>query len=34
MLAVVLYLALLGFALDRLYVGALRKAMAWHAFAH
>ena len=34
MLAVVLYLAVLGYALDRLYVAALRKAMAWHAFAH
>jgi NitT/TauT family transport system permease protein len=34
MLAVVLYLALLGYALDRLYVAGLRKAMAWHAFAH
>ena len=34
MLAVVLYLAVLGYALDRLYVAGLRKAMAWHAFAH
>jgi len=34
MLAVVLYLAVLGYALDRLYVAALRRAMAWHAFAH
>jgi ABC-type nitrate/sulfonate/bicarbonate transport system permease component len=34
MLAVVLYLALLGYLLDRLYVAGLRKAMAWHAFAH
>jgi NitT/TauT family transport system permease protein len=34
MLAVVLYLAVLGYLLDRLYVAALRKAMAWHAFAH
>ena len=23
-----------GYALDRLYVAGLRKAMAWHAFAH
>jgi len=34
MLAVVLYLAVLGYALDRLYMAGLRKAMAWHAFAH
>jgi len=34
MLAVVLYLALLGYAFDRLYVNALRRVMAWHAFAH
>jgi NitT/TauT family transport system permease protein len=34
MLAVVLYLAVLGYVLDRLYVATLRKAMAWHAFAH
>jgi ABC-type nitrate/sulfonate/bicarbonate transport system permease component len=34
MLAVVLYLAVLGYALDRLYVAGLRRAMAWHAFAH
>lgn len=34
MLAVVLYLAMLGYALDRLYVAGLRRMMAWHAFAH
>lgn len=34
MLAVVLYLAVLGYLLDRLYVAGLRKVMAWHAFAH
>ena len=34
MLAVVLYLAVLGYLFDRLYVASLRKAMAWHAFAH
>ncbi len=34
MLAVVLYLAVLGYLLDRLYVAGLRKWMAWHAFAH
>ena len=34
MLAVVLFLAVLGYLLDRLYVAGLRKAMAWHAFAH
>jgi len=34
MLAVVLYLAVLGYVLDRLYVAGLRRAMAWHAFAH
>ena len=34
MLAVVLYLAVLGYLLDRLYVASLRKAMVWHAFAH
>ncbi len=34
MLAVVLYLAVLGYVLDRLYVAGLRKVMAWHAFAH
>ena len=32
--SVVLYLAVLGYLLDRLYVASLRKAMAWHAFAH
>lgn len=34
MLAVVIYLAILGYALDRLYVAGLRRLMAWHAFAH
>ena len=34
MLAVVLYLAVLGYLLDRLYVVGLRKWMVWHAFAH
>jgi NitT/TauT family transport system permease protein len=34
MLAVVIYLALLGYLLDRLYVALLRRFMAWHAFAH
>lgn len=34
MLAVVLFLAIVGYLLDRLYVAGLRKAMAWHAFAH
>jgi NitT/TauT family transport system permease protein len=34
MLAVVLYLAVLGYALDRLYMAGLRKVMGWHAFAH
>jgi ABC-type nitrate/sulfonate/bicarbonate transport system permease component len=34
MLAVVLYLAAIGFLIDRAYVAALRRVMAWHAFAH
>ena len=34
MLAVVLYLAFLGYLLDRLYVAGLRRMMSWHAFAH
>jgi len=34
MLAVVVYLALIGWLLDRLYVAGLRRAMSWHAFAH
>lgn len=34
MLAVVLYLAFLGYLLDRLYVAGLRRIMSWHAFAH
>lgn len=34
MLAVVIYLAAIGYLLDRLYLAALRHFMAWHAFAH
>ncbi|MBI3374387.1 MAG: ABC transporter permease [Betaproteobacteria bacterium] len=34
MLAVVIYLAALGYLLDRLYLAGLRRLMAWHAFAH
>jgi NitT/TauT family transport system permease protein len=34
MLAVVFYLAFLGYLLDRLYLAGLRRAMSWHAFAH
>src|SRR5262245_5222266 len=34
MLAVVIYLAALGFVLDRFYLAGLRRLMAWHAFAH
>lgn len=34
MLAIVLYLAAIGYLLDRLYMAALRYFMAWHAFAH
>ena len=34
MLAVVIWLAAIGYALDRLYLAGLRRFMAWHAFAH
>jgi NitT/TauT family transport system permease protein len=34
MLAVVIYLALIGYLLDRSYLVGLRRLMAWHAFAH
>jgi NitT/TauT family transport system permease protein len=34
MLAVVLYLAVIGFLIDRIYLAVLRRVMAWHAFAH
>lgn len=34
MLAVVLYLATLGFLLDWCYLAGLRRLMSWHAFAH
>lgn len=34
MLAVVIYLAALGYLLDRFYLAGLRRLMAWHAFAH
>src|SRR5262245_21302872 len=34
MLPVVLSLAAIGYLLDRLYLAALRRFMAWHAFAH
>jgi len=34
MLAVILYLTMLGFLLDRAYVAGLRRLMSWHAFAH
>lgn len=34
MLAVVIWLAVLGYLLDRLYVAGLRRYMSWHAFAH
>jgi len=34
MLAVVIYLAVLGYLLDRFYLAGLRRLMAWHAFAH
>jgi ABC-type nitrate/sulfonate/bicarbonate transport system permease component len=34
MLAVILYLTVLGYLLDRLYVAGLRRLMAWHEFAH
>jgi ABC-type nitrate/sulfonate/bicarbonate transport system permease component len=34
MLAVVIYLATLGYLLDRAYLAGLRRLMSWHAFAH
>jgi ABC-type nitrate/sulfonate/bicarbonate transport system permease component len=34
MLAVVIWLAVLGYLLDRGYVAGLRRLMSWHAFAH
>jgi len=34
MLAVILYLTVLGYLLDRIYVAGLRRLMAWHEFAH
>ena len=34
MLAVVIWLALLGYLLDRFYLAGLRRLMSWHAFAH
>jgi ABC-type nitrate/sulfonate/bicarbonate transport system permease component len=34
MLAVVLYLALIGYAVDTLYVALLRRVLAWHEFTH
>ncbi len=34
MLAVVIYLAVLGFLLDRCYLAGLRRLISWHAFAH
>jgi ABC-type nitrate/sulfonate/bicarbonate transport system permease component len=34
MLAVVIYLAAIGYLLDRLYLASLCRFMAWHAFAH
>jgi ABC-type nitrate/sulfonate/bicarbonate transport system permease component len=34
MLAVVIYLATLGYLLDRCYLAGLRRLMSWHAFAH
>jgi len=34
MLAVVLYLAAIGYLLDRVYLMCLRRFMSWHAFAH
>jgi NitT/TauT family transport system permease protein len=34
MLAVVIYLAAIGYLLDWLYLAALRRLMDWHAFAH
>jgi ABC-type nitrate/sulfonate/bicarbonate transport system permease component len=34
MLAVVIYLGVLGYLLDRCYLAGLRRLMSWHAFAH
>ena len=34
MLAVVIWLAALGYLLDRIYLAGLRRLMSWHAFAH
>jgi ABC-type nitrate/sulfonate/bicarbonate transport system permease component len=34
MLAVVIWLAVLGYLLDRCYLAGLRRLMSWHAFAH
>ena len=34
MLAVVIYLAVLGYLLDRFYLAGLRRLLSWHAFAH
>ena len=34
MLAVVIWLALIGYLLDRFYLAGLRRLMSWHAFAH
>jgi NitT/TauT family transport system permease protein len=34
MLAVVVYLAAIGYLLDRAYLAGLRRFMAWHTFAH
>jgi NitT/TauT family transport system permease protein len=34
MLAVVIYLAAIGYLLDRIYLLCLRRFMSWHAFAH
>jgi NitT/TauT family transport system permease protein len=34
MLAVVIYLAALGYVIDRIYVTGLRRLMSWHEFAH
>jgi ABC-type nitrate/sulfonate/bicarbonate transport system permease component len=34
MLAVVIWLAVLGYLLDRFYLAGLRRLMSWHAFAH
>jgi len=34
MLAVVIWLALIGYFLDRFYLAGLRRLLSWHAFAH